>query len=400
LQGFPGHPSLDSALNARLQSLDPARRRRRRLVETTDPSRPTRVLVDGKPCIAFCSNDYLGLSTHGEVIAAFREAALRGVGSGASHLVSGHGLEHEALEAELAEFTGRSRALVFSAGYMANLGIASALIERNDRVFEDRLNHASLLDAGLASGARFSRYPHGDPAGLLRQLARAAAAEGNSWILTDGVFSMDGDIAPLKDLAAAARDHGAFLIVDDAHGFGVLGPEGRGSVAAASLTGNDVPVLMGTLGKAIGTFGAFVAGSDTLIDALIQRARTYIYTTAMPPAVAAATRVALRVARTEEWRRNRLQQYIRRFRERAAELDLPVLPSDTPIQPVILGSDAAVLEASAILLEQGIFVGAIRPPTVPEGSARLRITFSAAHEEVDVDRLLTAIARIRRPDAT
>lgn len=391
----PESGSLDAVLDARLQDLDPARRRRRRLVIVPDVFHPTHVIIDGRPCTGFCSNDYLGLASHSEVIDAFSDAARRyGVGSGASHLISGHGPEHEALEAELAEFTQRQRALVFSTGYMANLGIAGALIGRRDRVFEDRLNHASLLDAGLASGARFSRYGHGDVAALRARLSREAD-DRSSWIVTDGVFSMDGDVAPLAALSEVAQEQGAFLIVDDAHGIGVLGAEGGGSVAAAGLDQQAVPVLMGTFGKALGTAGAFVAGSEQLIETLIQRARTYIYTTALPPAVAAATRTALRLARTEEWRRERLRSHVRRFRERAIELGLSLTPSETPIQPIVLGSDAAALAASRDLLAAGFFVSAIRPPTVPEGSARLRITFSANHTDADIERLLEALGHLQ-----
>jgi 8-amino-7-oxononanoate synthase len=390
--------SLESILDTRLASLSPSRYRRRRVVVTPDIAHPTRVRVDGRECVSFCSNDYLGLAGHAEVIDACMAAASRyGVGSGASHLITGHGPEHEALEAELAQFTGRARALVFSTGYMANLGIASALIAEGDRVFEDRLNHASLLDAGLGSGARFSRYGHGDADALERLLARrvTGSSAGADWILTDGVFSMDGDVAPLASLVQVARRHAAHLIVDDAHGIGVLGNHGRGSVAAAMLDADAVPVLMGTLGKALGTFGAFVAGSAGLIEALIQGARTYIYTTALPPAIAAATRASLRLAQTEEWRRERLQRHISRFREHALAEGWPLLPSATPIQPLMLGSEAAALAASSELLAQGILVSAIRPPTVPRGSARLRITFSAAHEDDDVEQLLHGLSRVQ-----
>ncbi len=388
---------LESVLNTRLADLTPSRYRRRRVVDTPDTNQPVRVRVDGRDCISFCSNDYLGLAGDREVIEACTVAASRyGVGSGASHLISGHGPEHEALEAELAAFTGRARALVFSTGYMANLGLASALFRKGDHVFEDRLNHASLLDAGLGSGARFSRYPHANVAALEDRLSRqpAGSDERCSWVLTDGVFSMDGDIAPLASLATAARTHDAHLIVDDAHGFGVLGRNGRGSVDAASLDPDAVPVLMATFGKALGTFGAFVAGSASLIETLIQGARTYIYTTALPPSIAAATRVALRRVQADDWRRQRLNRHIARFREQAGLLGWPLLPSTTPIQPLILGSEADALKASAALLAAGILVSAIRPPTVPEGSARLRITFSAAHEDGHVEQLLGALSRL------
>lgn len=388
---------LDPVLLARLAGISPSRHRRRRRVEAPDIAHPARVLADGRSCISFCSNDYLGLASHPDVIGACVVAAQRyGVGSGASHLITGHGPEHDALESELASFTGRERALVFSTGYMANLGIASALFSPRDRVFEDRLNHASLLDAGLGSGARVSRYAHADAAALERRLARAsdAAAPESAWVLTDGVFSMDGDVAPLPALARTARRYGAHLIVDDAHGLGVLGRNGRGSVDAAGLDASSVPVLMGTLGKALGTFGAFVAGSSNLIELLIQRARTYIYTTALPPPIAAATRASLRIARDEQWRRDRLHGHIARFREHAVANGWPVLPSSTPIQPIVLGSEEAALRASSELLDAGLLVSAIRPPTVPEGSARLRITLSAAHEDDDVERLLIALTRL------
>jgi 8-amino-7-oxononanoate synthase len=348
------------------------------------------VQVDGREVVAFCSNDYLGLADHPLVTEAFVDAARRwGVGSGASHLVSGHCSEHHALEEELAAFTGRPRALLFSTGYMANLAVGSTLLTRSDRVLEDRLNHASLLDAGLATGADFARYPHGDAAELRRRLAAHHA--GHTLVATDGVFSMDGDISPLPELARLCSEFGAWLFVDDAHGFGVLGANGGGSVEAAGLGIDDVPVLMCTLGKALGTFGAFVAGSETLIESLIQHGRTYIYTTALPPAVAAATRAALRVMQDESWRRARVLGLARTFAVAARDLGLDVMPSLTPIQPIVLGSESAALAASRALIEQGLWVPAIRPPTVPTGSSRLRVTFSAAHSDQEVARLVEAL---------
>lgn len=352
-----------------------------------------RVRVDGTELLAFCSNDYLGLADHPRVVAAFVAAAREwGVGSSASHLVSGHCREHHALEEELAAFVRRPRALLFSTGYMANLAVVTALLGRGDRVFEDRLNHASLLDAGLASGARFSRYPHADVAGLTARLERAGT--GRAMVATDGVFSMDGDVAPLAGLAAACRTHGASLFVDDAHGLGVLGATGRGSLEAAGVDGADVPILMGTLGKAFGTFGAFVAGSHELIETLLQTARTYIYTTALPPAVAAATRASLRVMQEEPGRRPRVLQHVARFRREVASLGLQLLESGTPIQPIVFGSEAATVAASDALRARGLWVPAIRPPTVPAGSSRLRITFSAAHADADVDLLVEALASL------
>ena len=271
--------------------------------------------------------------------------------------------------------------------------VVTALLGRGDRVFEDRLNHASLLDAGLASGARFARYPHADADALAARLARADGG-GRTMIVTDGVFSMDGDVAPLRAIATAARAHGAWLFVDDAHGLGVLGRTGRGSLEDAGLDAEDVPILMGTLGKALGTFGAFVAGSEALVETLLQTGRTYMYTTALPPAVAAATRESLRVLEDEPWRRRRVLEHVAYFRQESSGLGLRLMDSRTPIQPVVLGSEAATVAASDALREHGLWVPAIRPPTVPAGSARLRITFSAAHETSDVDRLLEALAAL------
>ncbi len=346
--------------------------------------------VDGRRLLAFCSNDYLGLAGDPRVAEAFADAARRlGSGSGAAHLVNGHHAEHHALEEALAAFTGRERALLFSTGYMANLGTIAALVGRGDTLVGDRLNHASLIDGARLSGAKLLRYHHADPTALADQLARAT---GRTLVTTDGVFSMDGDVAPLRELASECRAHGAWLLVDDAHGLGATGPGGRGSLALADLDATDVPLLVGTLGKAFGTFGAFVAGDEALIETLIQQARPYIYTTALPPAVAAATRVSLRLAMDEDWRRERLGTLIARFRAGAAALGLELLPSETPIQALLLGDARRALAASAALEARGLLVTAIRPPTVPEGTARLRITLSAAHDEAQVDRLLDALA--------
>jgi 8-amino-7-oxononanoate synthase len=385
---------LAASLEAGLARLAAAgRERRRHVVESRDAS-GVRARVAGEDLLAFCSNDYLGLAGHPRIAEAFAHGARRwGVGSGASHLVSGHCHEHHALEEELAAFTGRERALLFSTGYMANLAVVTALLGRGDHVFMDRLNHASLLDAGLASGARFARYPHADAQALAARLAKSEGG-GRTMVATDGVFSMDGDVAPLDALAVAARAHGAWLFVDDAHGLGVLGPTGRGSLEAASLDAGDAPILMGTLGKALGTFGAFVAGSAGLVETLLQTGRSYLYTTALPPAVAAATRESLRVLEVESWRRARVLGYVAHFRREAAGLGLRLMDSTTPIQPVVLGSEAAAVAASDALRARGLWVPDIRPPTVPSGSARLRITFSAAHETSDVDRLLEALAAL------
>ena len=345
---------------------------------------------DGR--VNFCSNDYLGLARDPAVAAAMAEAAQRhGAGSGASHLVSGHGAEHEMLEQELAEFTGRARALVFSTGYMANLGVLAAFAGRTDLLLADELNHASLIDAArLVRSPRNHWYAHGDAAAA-RALLDAQAAEAGAFIVTDGVFSMDGDLAPLPELAAAAQAHQAWLVVDDAHGLGVVGATGRGCCEHFGLDARAVPVLIGTFGKALGTFGAFVAGDDDVIELLIQRARTYIYTTALPPPVAAATRRALRIVREEPWRRAALQDRIAQFRDGAARRGLAVMPSSTPIQPLVLGSETAALTASHRLAEAGYRVTAIRPPTVPAGTARLRITLSAAHTPQQVEGLLASL---------
>jgi 8-amino-7-oxononanoate synthase len=317
-----------------------------------------------------------------------------GVGSGSAHLVAGHGPAHEALEEELADFLGRPRALLFSTGYMANLGVIQALAGPGDPMFEDKLNHASLIDGALLARARLRRYPHADMAALRRQVQGHITTEGTATALiaTDGVFSMDGDLAPLPELAALARSVGAWLLVDDAHGIGVLGRDGRGCLDHFGLGMEEVPILVGTLGKALGTFGAFVAGEDDLIETLIQSARSYIYTTAPPPALAAATRASLALARREEWRRERLRELIGGFRAGAAQLGLPLLPSPTPIQPLLAGSAERALAWSQTLETRGLLVTAIRPPTVPLGSARLRVTLSALHSDQDLDMLLEALA--------
>ena len=348
------------------------------------------VVVDGQALIAFCNNDYLGLANHPEVIKAWQAGAERwGVGGGASHLVIGHSGPHHALEEALAELTGRPRALLFTTGYMANLGTVTALAGQGDTVLQDRLNHASLLDAGLLSGARFNRYLHNDAQSLSTRLDRAV---GDTLVVTDGVFSMDGDVADLPALAKVAKARGAWLMVDDAHGFGTLGANGGGVVEHFGLSQDDVPVLIGTLGKGFGTAGAFVAGSDDLIEALVQFARPYIYTTSQPPALACATLKSLELLRTEHWRREHLARLIAQFRRGAEQLGLSLMDSFTPIQPIMIGSSARALTLSKMLRERGLMVTAIRPPTVPNGSARLRVTLSAAHSAAQVQLLLNALA--------
>ncbi|MBO9550927.1 8-amino-7-oxononanoate synthase [Pseudomonas sp.] len=361
--------------------------RQRPLLES--PQGPE-VVVDGQRLLAFCSNDYLGLANHPEVIAAWQAGAARwGVGGGASHLVIGHSAPHHAVEEALAELTGRPRALLFSTGYMANLGAITALVGQGDTVLQDRLNHASLLDGGLLSGARFSRYLHNDPVSLASRLGKAT---GNTLVVTDGVFSMDGDLADLPALAAVARARGAWLMVDDAHGLGTLGEQGGGVVEHFGLSIDDVPVLIGTLGKACGTAGAFVAGSEELIEALVQFARPYIYTTSQPPALACATLKSLELLRRETWRREHLAALIRQFRQGASQIGLQLMDSPTPIQPILIGDSAQALKLSRMLRDRGLLVTAIRPPTVPAGSARLRVTLSAAHSEAQVQLLLNALA--------
>lgn len=364
--------------------------RQRRLARS--PQAPGRVFGEGER-LTFCSNDYLGLANHPAVGAALARGAERwGVGAGASHLLAGHTAAHQALEEELADAVGRPRALLFSTGYMANVGVLGALLDRRAAVFSDQLNHASLIDAARLSRADVQIYPHCDVAHLQQLLAATKAPR--RLVVTDAVFSMDGNLAPLAELAGLAQRTGAWLMADDAHGFGVLGPRGAGSLAQAGLDTTAVPVLMGTLGKALGCFGAFVAGGEALIETLIQQARSYIYTTALPPALAEATRVALRLARDESWRRDRLAALIERFRAGAGQLGLPLLASATPIQPLLAGSSARALAWSAHLEDSGLLVPAVRPPTVPPGTARLRIVLTAAHRESDVDRLLDALAAL------
>lgn len=354
--------------------------------------------INGKDFINFCSNDYLGLANHPEVIKAFKKGADEyGVGAGASHLINGHSRAHHALEEELAEFMCRPRALLFSSGYMANLGITTALIDSKDTILEDRLNHASLIDAGRLSGARLQRYLHADPESLKNFLLKInpKQKESRRLIATDGVFSMDGNIAPLTDLAKVANQFNAWLMVDDAHGLGVLGKGGRGTVDHFGLNIDEVPILMATLGKAFGTFGAFVAGSEALIETLIQQARTYIYTTAMPPAVAVATSTSLQLLKAEGWRREKLRALIKRFRNGAMELGVTLVNSPTPIQPILIGDARKTVATSEALYERGIFISAIRPPTVPEGSSRLRITLSADHTEEHIDHLLATLETVK-----
>jgi 8-amino-7-oxononanoate synthase len=363
--------------------------RRLRTVENVDGAR---IVIDGKVLLNFASNDYLGLAQHPSLREALTHAASHwGVGAGAAHLLGGHRAEHAELEEKLARWTGRERALLFSTGYMANLGVIASLLADGDVCVQDKLNHACLLDGARLSGARLKRYGHSDVAAAARQLQ--SRSNDAALLASDGVFSMDGDIAPLSELAALCKKEQATLMIDDAHGLGVLGVDGAGSLSDAGLTQSDAPILMATLGKAIGVAGAFVAGSAALIEGLIQFARTYIYTTAMPPALAAAASAAVGVAINETWRREKLQRLIGHFRSGAEERGLTLMASRTAIQPVLIGASATASSASKYLEDAGFFVPAIRPPTVSAGKARLRVTLSAVHDEADVERLLNALAR-------
>ena len=367
-----------AALKAALAELDARHLRRTRRVPPPD-------------AVNFCSNDYLGLAAHPEVVRAFADAVMRhGVGSGASHLVTGHTREHQVLEEALAAFTGREKALVYSTGYMANMGVISAIADQKAAIVSDKLNHASLIDGCRLSGAKVTRYRHADVDHATELLAAIAPEIDSRLLVTDGVFSMDGDLAPLAALAQACKVARAWLLVDDAHALGVVGATGRGSCEHFGLEADDVPILVGTFGKAFGTFGAFVAGDADLIDFLVQKSRTYIYTTAMPPAVAAATFAALEVAQRDTWRRERVLAHARRVH---GVLGLPG-KAVSPIVPIILRDEARTLEASRELEARGFLVTAIRPPTVPAGTARLRVTLSASHEESQVDALIAAIADV------
>ena len=364
--------------------------RSRKILESPQSVEP---VIDGKKVLSFCSNDYLGLASHPNVVSRFKQAADQyGVGSGSAHLVSGHTIEHHALEEELADFMGTERTLLFSTGYMANLGVVSTLCDRHSEIYEDKLNHASLLDAALLSRAKRVRYPHLDTNNLEERLS--ASESTNKYIISDGVFSMDGDLAPLNKLIALAEKNNAALMIDDAHGIGVLGEKGKGIIEHFGVANKQVPVLVGTLGKAFGTAGAFVAGSEELIETLIQKSRSYIFTTAMPAAVAAATRESLTIIKEENWRREKLQSLISQFRKGASELGLQLINSISPVQPVIIGSSEKTVYLSEKLLEKNILISAIRPPTVAEGTSRLRVTFSAAHTEKQVEKLLIALSEL------
>ena len=387
--------SFNKKLKTRLQNLQQQQLyRSRRLVET--PQGVT-LNIKGKELINFCSNDYLGLANHPDVRQAFKKAVDDyGVGSGASQLVTGHQKPHHALEEELADFLGRDRVLVFSTGYMANLGVLSALSERKDEIIEDKLNHASLIDAALLSRAELTRFTHKDYLSLDIRLAQSKAK--TKFVVSDGVFSMDGDKADLITLINVTQKNNAVLMIDDAHGIGVLGKKGCGIIEELDVSQSDLPILVGTFGKAFGTFGAFVAGSEALIENLINFSRSYIYTTAMPAAVAEATRMSLKMIKQSEGLREKLQQRITQFRKGCDELDIPIAVAaeygqHSAIQPLIVGAADKAVKLSQALQREGILISAIRPPTVPQNTSRLRITFSANHTAEHIEHLLSALNR-------
>ena len=350
------------------------------------------MIIDDKKIISFCSNDYLGFANHPKIKQAAIDAIKHyGVGSGSAHLVNGHSYAHHQLEEELAEFTGYPRALLFSTGYMANLGLCQALLDKNDYVFEDRLNHASLIDGGLLSGAHFQRYLHNDVTSLQKKLSKLTDSHTEKLVLSDGVFSMDGDIANIPALSSLCHKTNSWLMIDDAHGFGTLGKTGRGTLQHFSLGSADVPIYMATLGKAMGSAGAFIAGSDDLIETIIQKARTYIYTTAMPAAIAEATRCSLTVLQNEPEHLQNLNSNITYFRNCCNQANITIEKSQTAIQPLLIGDDERAILISQQLFELGFLVTAIRPPTVPEGTSRLRITLSAKHDKQHIDQLIQAL---------
>lgn len=385
------HSTLQQALAAELQELEfQGLKRHRRVLQSPQTAH---VMVDGREFVAFCSNDYLGLAAHPELVRAAQEGAGRyGIGAGASHLILGHGAAHHALEEALSGFVGLPRALLFSTGYMANIGVVTALMGRADAVFADKLNHASLNDAVLLSRARFKRYPHFDLAALERLLAASPARR--KLVVTDAVFSMDGDIAPVPELLALCERYDAWLMLDDAHGFGVLGQAGRGVLSHFGVESSRV-IYMATLGKAAGVSGAFVAGAAEVIETLVQRARSYIYTTATPPLLAHALLKSLELIEHEQGRRDHLVNIIIKLKQGLINNRWKLMSSDTAIQPLVIGANADALALSEQLAQRGLLVPAIRPPTVPQGTARLRISLSAAHSEEDVGRLVAALNELQ-----
>lgn len=358
--------------------------------QTVESPQGRTLRIHGQTLLNFCSNDYLGLAAQGGP--ALQQAAIQwGLGSGASHLVCGHSQAHHDLEQALARHTGYSRALLFSTGYMANLGCIQALTQRGDGIFQDKLNHASLIDGALLSRADFQRYPHQNYRNLEARLQRRE--QGLSLVVSDSIFSMDGDLADVNQLADLCQQHNALLMIDDAHGFGVLGNQGAGIRNDAGLSSRELPLYVGTLGKALGGFGAFVAGDDALIDYLIQFARPYIYTTAIPPAVAEAMLDNLERLQNDDLRTT-LNGHIQYFREQAQHRQLPLMASQSPIQPLLIGDERRAMSISQALRQRGLLITAIRPPTVPAGTSRLRVTLTAAHTREDIDTLLDALTEL------
>ena len=384
------HSNLIEDLRERLHHRESAQLYRSRSI--LQSPQESHVVVAGRQYLAFCSNDYLGLANHPQLVAAVCEGARQyGVGAGASHLINGHSTAHHILETALADFTGFPKAVLFSTGYMANAGVITALAGREDALFADKLNHASLNDAALLSRARFSRYPHLDLATLERQLA--ASHGRRKLVMTDSVFSMDGDIAPIAALLGLCQKHDAWLMLDDAHGFGVLGGKGQGILSYFNISSPRI-IYMATLGKAAGVFGAFVAAQPEIIETLVQRARSYIYTTASPPMLSHALLKSLELIESEEWRRTKLAQLIACLKGELHSLRWKLLPSSTPIQPLIIGQTDAAVKVSEALRERNILVPAIRPPTVPQGSARLRLSLSASHSAEDVAQLAAVLKEL------
>ncbi len=369
----------------------------KRYRQTLEGPQTTRITIADREYLAFCSNDYLGLANHPELIQSVCKGAQQyGVGAGASHLINGHSSAHHELEDALADFSNFPRALLFSTGYMANMGVVTALVGRGDAIFADKLNHASLNDAALLSRAKLNRFPHLDLTVLERRLVASKARR--KLVITDAVFSMDGDIAPIQQLLALCEKYQAMLLLDDAHGFGVLGKQGRGCLFTSDSDEIDFHspnmIYMATLGKAAGVFGAFVAAQAEVIETLIQTARSYIYTTATPPLLSHTLLTSLKLIEQEQWRRENLAQNIAQLKQGLQSLRWTLLPSMTPIQPLLIGESGEAVRISHALREQGILVPAIRPPTVPQGTARLRIILSAAHHQEDIEHLTKTLQKI------
>ncbi|WP_438863080.1 8-amino-7-oxononanoate synthase [Neptunicella sp.] len=350
-----------------------------------------RIEINGQRYVNFASNDYLGLAQSTELKTAWQNAICQyPAGSGASPLVTGYTHAHHTLENHLADYLGREAVLLFNSGFAANQAVCQSLMAGDGVIIADKLSHASLIDGALASNGKLQRYVHNDLAHLQRLIV---SPHDNKLVVTEGVFSMDGDAAPLTDISRLCTDNNAWLMVDDAHGFGVLGDKGMGSAELHDLSQSRLPILMATFGKAVGTAGAFVAGSQELIDYLLNTARHYIYSTHLPAAQAMATDASLTLIRSQVWRRHKLQENIGYFKTRAAQLGIPLMPSDSAIQPVMIGHPQRALSISQVLQQQGLWLSAIRQPTVPKGTDRLRITLTASHQQTMLEQLLISLAR-------